>query len=161
MPSSQQNPRLSAQAPCNLAFKILNRIPVEYRHSLTAEQISALQSTLVKKRQKSSLTVTLGSFCLPLTAGRNQRVHSRQINQSMLAPVLCIMVSMVGMGCVMGLMKLRYGYQINHINASLYPQEEAVHPTTLPFRKDQNNCEKNGGLWTQEECIDHTHDPTF
>ena len=78
-----------------------------------------------------------------------------------IAPLLCLMISATGMGCVVGLMKFRYNYQ----TANAFPQgktePDAVHPTVLPFRKDQTRCEENGGAWTNNECVDHAHNPTF
>ncbi len=156
--SSAKN--LSSTVPCDLALKILNRVPPEHRQSFTEQQVIALQTALVEKRKKSIFTVTLGPCDLSLVVGRDQRMNSRQLSQSMLAPILCIMVSMLGVGGVMGLLKFRYGYQ-SHVHSALQNQQQAVHPTVLPFRKDPINCEKNGAVWMDNECVDHDHDPTF
>lgn len=160
MSTSQQNLNLHSRVPCDLAIKILNRIPAEHRHSITPEQLAALQSVLTERHQKPIFKTSLGPFCLSLTANRKQ--NKKHINQSMLAPALCLMVSMVGMSCMMGLMKFRYGYQAAaYTKAALQIEDKSAHPTVLPFRKEQTNCEKNGGIWTREECVDHTHNPNF
>ena len=78
-------------------------------------------------------------------------------SQTVLTSALCITASMVGIGCVFGLMRLRYGYRAH----PLQTEEQSVHSTVLPFRKDPVNCEKNGGLWLNQECVDHEHSPTF
>lgn len=160
---SQRYPQLSSTVPCDLAVKILKRIPPEHRHSFTPQQITALQKALGEKRQQSkpsTFKVTLGPFYLSLAAGRAQKNQGKG-QYSMLVPVLCMMTSMVGMGCVAGLMKFRYGYQAAHAAAALQPQEQSIHPSVLPFRTDQGNCEKNGAVWVEQECVDHGHDPTF
>ena len=160
MPTSQQNPSLPGQVPCDLALKILHRIPAEHRHSITPQQMVAIQSVLRERQQKTIFRTALGPFCLSLTAGRKR--SKKRLNQSLLAPALCLMASMIGMGSMVGLMKFRYDYQIAAYTKATLPIEKAsVHPTVLPFRKGQNTCEKYGGVWTREECVAHTHDPTF
>ena len=77
---------------------------------------------------------------------------------NLLAPVLCTMVSMVGVGCVIGLIKVRYGY---HTARALQTEAPSFHPTVLPFRKNRTNCEKNDSVWSNGECVDHDHSPTF
>ncbi|MBT9315392.1 hypothetical protein [Leptothoe spongobia] len=162
MHRSQRNPNFSSTVPCDLAVKILKRIPPEHRHSFTTEQVKALQNALAEKRQKQpNLKVTLGPFYLSLTAGRSQRSTLQRSHHSILVPVLCMMVSMVGTGCVAGLMQFRYGYQAAHANTAFQTDEESFHPTVLPFRKNQSNCEKNGAAWIDRECVDPNHDPTF
>ncbi|MEA5465007.1 hypothetical protein [Leptothoe sp. PORK10 BA2] len=162
---SQQYPRLSSTVPCDLAVKILKRIPPEHRQSFTPQQIAALQNALGDKRQQQSkpsvFKVTLGPFYLSLAAGRAQKISGQGRSSSMLVPVLCVMVSMVGMSCVTGLMKLRYGYQAAHATAAFQTKEQKIHPSVLPFRTEQDNCEKNGAVWVEQECVDHGHDPTF
>lgn len=159
---SQQYPHLSSTVPCGLAVKILKRIPPEHRHSFTDQQIKALQNALVDKRQKqTTFKVALGPFYLSLAAGYAQRGKAKQQYQSMLVPILCLMVSMVGMGCVAGLMKFRYAYQAAQATANFEAIEQSIHPTVLPFRTTQSNCEKNGAVWIERECVDHSHDPTF
>ncbi|MEM9977387.1 MAG: hypothetical protein AAF808_07125 [Cyanobacteria bacterium P01_D01_bin.2] len=87
-----------------------------------------------------------------------QQTHKRPYRQTVLTSLLCITASMTGMGCIIGLLRLRYDYQTIH---PLQAEEPSVHPTVLPFRKDPVNCEKNGGLWLNQECVDHDHSPTF
>lgn len=159
---SQQYPQLSSTVPCELAVKILKRIPPEHRQSFTNQQITALQAALMEKRQKqTTFKVALGPFYLSLAAGRNQRGTSKRGSQTMLVPILCLAVSMMGAGCVAGLMKFRYGYQAAQAATALQPNEQIVHPSVLPFRTEQRNCEKNGAVWVDQECVDHGHDPTF
>ncbi|MEO0349355.1 MAG: hypothetical protein AAF282_04815 [Cyanobacteria bacterium P01_A01_bin.15] len=87
-----------------------------------------------------------------------QPAHRLPYGQNILTFALCITASMVGTGCIIGLMRLRYSYQTTH---PLQTEEQSTHSTVLPFRKDPVNCEKNGGLWLNQECVDHAHDPTF
>lgn len=156
MQISQRRPRFPSNVSCDLAVKILNRIPPEHRQSFTPQQIKALQHALLDKPQKPTIRVSLGSFYLAL--GRYP--HTRH-KKSMLVPILCLMVSMLGTGCIAGLIKFRYSYQAANAAAAFQFEEDTVHPTVLPFRKSQNNCERNGADWVKGECVDHTHDPTF
>ncbi len=158
---SQQKTSLPATVPYDLAYRILNRIPPEYRQSFTPEQVAALQTALVENRQKPLFRLTLGSFCLSLVEKRSPGSHRKQRSQSMLAPILCMMVSIVGVGCVAGLLKFRYEHQSANSVVSPQAQEQSFYPTVLPFRKDQASCEKNGAVWIDQECVDYAHDPTF
>ncbi|MEM9264137.1 MAG: hypothetical protein AAGA46_01285 [Cyanobacteria bacterium P01_F01_bin.13] len=161
MPVSQQKSTSVQHFPHDLALKVLKRLPEEHRHSITPQQLAALQSASAEKKNKSIVRAYLGPFCFSLALGRKQQINSKTINQSMLTTVLCLMVSMVGMSCIISLMKFRYGYQSAYANTSFHTQDEEFHPTVLPFRKDQSNCEKNGGMWTEGECVDYAHSPRF
>ncbi|MEM7797292.1 MAG: hypothetical protein AAF579_22910 [Cyanobacteria bacterium P01_C01_bin.118] len=150
----QRRPQFPANVPCDLAVKILNRIPPEHRQSFTPQQIKALHHALLEKAQKPAVRVSLGSFYIAL--GRYPGAP-----KSMLVPTLCLMVSMLGIGCIAGLIKFRYSYQAAHAAAAFQFEEDRMHPTVLPFRKSQTNCEGSGADWVKGECVDHTHDPTF
>ncbi|MEM9806080.1 MAG: hypothetical protein AAF959_12440 [Cyanobacteria bacterium P01_D01_bin.56] len=166
---SRSQSRVPANLPYDLANKILNRLPPEYRRSFTKEQVEVLHTALIMQNALDKDTpgliklwnINLGPLRLSLDLRSEQELQVSKRRQSKLVPILCMMVTMLGAGCVAGLLKFRYDYQLNGLATSLQPQEQTVYPAVLPFRKDQANCEKMGATWIDQECVDHNYDPTF
>ncbi|HLO86195.1 MAG TPA: hypothetical protein VK203_14460 [Nostocaceae cyanobacterium] len=38
---------------------------------------------------------------------------------------------------------------------------ENNHPTSIPWIKEKNLCEKTGRTWQNNKCWDHEHNPSF
>ncbi|MEM6251506.1 MAG: hypothetical protein AAF821_01165 [Cyanobacteria bacterium P01_D01_bin.156] len=166
---SQSKNRSSVKLPYDLANKILNRLPPEYRRSFSIEQVEALQTALImqgaldkaKPKPLELWKFHLGPLCLSLDLKNQQNLHANARRQSVLVPILCMLVTILGIGCVASLLKFRYEYQSSRLATSLQAQEQEFHPAVLPFRTDQDTCEENGAIWMDQECVDYGHNPTF
>ena len=80
---SQSQRRASGNLPYDLANKVLNRLPPEYRKSFTIEQVEALHTAMVMQhaldrdgpRQIPLWTAKLGAFDLSLNLRSGQALQ--------------------------------------------------------------------------------------
>lgn len=156
--------------PYDLANKVLNRLPPEYRKSFTLEQVEALHTAMVMQnalekggdRQIKLWQTNLGPLGLSLSLRNERQLQGEKARrQSKLVPVLCMLVAMLGAGCVAGLLKFRYEYPLDGLVTSLSAQDQSPYPITIPSYKDQATCEESGSVWVEQKCVNYNYSPMF
>ncbi len=147
---------------------ILERLPAHLQTSFTEEQLSALRHsfTLIgrnRHRIDCRLSVPLPGrpFYFVLLAGperrSKQRVAAAQRAFTIRAVVLLSMA--VGSGLIVVLASLS-GTGTNRLRG-LWHTGNLSHPTVVPFKTNQSECEASGREWKNSECVDHSHGHTF
>ncbi|MEO0540759.1 MAG: hypothetical protein AAFZ80_07820 [Cyanobacteria bacterium P01_A01_bin.105] len=83
------------------------------------------------------------------------------LKQTMKIQIITALCVTVGCSSVMGLVKLRHFHSTHAFRSSLTANDATVHPTTVPFKRDQQACETSGREWQEGGCLDREHSPTF
>ncbi|MBT9312280.1 hypothetical protein [Leptothoe kymatousa] len=167
---SRSQSKSSGKLPYDLANKVLNRLPAEYRKSFTIEQVEALHTAMVMQnaleqggtRQIQLWQTNLGPLGLSLSLRNERQIQAQKARrQSKLVPVLCMLVAILGAGCVAGLLKFRSEYPLDGLVTSLSEQDQSPYPITLPSHKDQATCEESGSVWVDQTCVNYNYSPMF
>ncbi|MEL6246769.1 MAG: hypothetical protein AAFR15_02025 [Cyanobacteria bacterium J06627_15] len=145
------------------------RLPTHLRHSFTEAQLTAIRSMYSNLGRSNSalidqrLTIPFigGRLYAVFMIGRDCRTQPRTTLKRALKARL-IMAALIAVGCssILGLVKLRQIYSTSAYRRS-FATEKSAHPTAVPFKRNQEECETSGREWRDDECIDHEHDPTF
>ena len=152
---------------------ILEHLPPEERYAFSEHQIEALhRSALSLPKAKHLIHVRWSipfpgkGFYLVFFAGQERRSRKRLLTDGefrLLPRVVLLLVSLLGCGIVFG---LAYSQRMIAISKqrSVVEQNESstiIHPTVIPFKYDQEQCEASFREWKEGECIDFGHDHTF
>ncbi|MEM6255094.1 MAG: hypothetical protein AAF821_19435 [Cyanobacteria bacterium P01_D01_bin.156] len=157
----------------SLVRHIIEQLPPEQRYTFTEQQIEALhQSALALPKAKHALNLRLSipfpgnGFYLVFFAGEERRSRKRLLADSdfQLLPKIAV-VSAVILGCVT-VFGVAHSQRILAIArqqeaARLDDSPETVHPTVVPFKYDQEQCETSHREWKDGQCFDYEHDHTF
>ena len=156
----------------SLMQRILDQLPPETRYSFSENQVEALhRSALSLPKAKHAISVR---WSIPLPgkgvymvffAGQENRSRKRLMADGdfqVLPRLVLILASLVGCATIFG---LAYGQRRLAISkqrsaASLHENIE-VHPTVVPFKYDQEQCETSLREWKDGKCVDYEHDHTF
>lgn len=156
----------------SLMQRILDQLPPETRYSFSENQIAALhQSALSLPKAKHAVNIRWSipfpgkGIYLVLFAGKENRSRKRLMTDGdfqLLPRIVLILASLVGCAIVFS---LAYGQRIFAISkqrsaASLH-EDVKVHPTVVPFKYDQEQCETSFREWKDGKCVDYEHDHTF
>lgn len=153
----------------NPAFdKILARIPPEIAATLTNEQLEAIEEALSKNNTlnhhpvdiRVSLPVPGRRTYIVLLAGSERRHYKRlrveKLNHQVWTPVNITILVFFAL-LVTGFTSILY----NVLDISNLPRVPFIHPVTVPWLSNKNQCEDSGKTWRDGECLDFEHDPSF
>lgn len=156
-----------------LVQHILEQLPPEERYSFSEHQIESLhRSALSLPKAKHLINVRFSipfpgkGFYLVLFAGKERRSRKRLLSDGefqLLPRVVLILASLLGCAIVFG---LAYSQRIiaTSKQRSVYRLDESsdiIHPTVVPFKYDQEQCETSFREWVDGKCVDYEHDHTF
>lgn len=157
----------------SLVKRILAQLPPEERHTFSARQINALHQSALSLPKTShiihirwSLPFPGKGFYFVFFAGKERRSRQRLLADQdfQLIPRVILLIGIL-LGCTI-LFGLAYGQRrvAIHKQRSLINPDgstEVIHPTVVPFKYDQKQCETSHRKWEDGQCIDYDHDPTF
>lgn len=147
------------------ACRMLQRIPTDISVTFTQTQIQAMERALIPKRHLVDVRLSLpllgkGAY-LVFVAGPNRRTHYRDIqnNNPFVMPAVCASI-LAGGASIFGLVQLNDSRLLEKPDP-VFAKGEAFHPTAVPFKKNQQECEESDRQWIDDQCIDTIHDPSF
>ena len=156
-----------------LMRRILEQLPPEERYLFSEHQIEALHRSALSLPKADHMVNIRWSipfpgkgFYLVLFAGKERRSKQRLLAEKefqMLPRILMAGVMLCGCAALFGLV---YGQQMMYSarqrsEFNLDTPDNAVHPTVVPFKYDQEQCERSHRQWKDEQCVDYEHDYTF
>ncbi len=156
-----------------LMRRILEQLPPEERYSFSEKQIEALhQSALSLPKANHAINIRWSvpfpskGFYLVFFAGKERRSSQRLLSDGdfKLLPRFIIILTTL-LGCTL-ISSLVYSQRIlatakQRSAFSLEDSSDTVHPTVVPFKYDQEQCETSFREWKDGQCIDYEHDHTF
>ncbi len=156
-----------------LMQRILEQLPLEERYSFSEHQIEALhRSALALPKAKHAINIRWSiplpgkGIYLVFFAGKERRSHKRLLTDGdfqVLPRVVLILSTFLGCALVFS---LAYSQRILSVSkqrsvSSLDKPSDMIHPTVVPFKYDQEQCEASFREWKDNECVDYEHDHTF
>ncbi|NEZ54442.1 hypothetical protein DXZ20_01760 [Leptolyngbyaceae cyanobacterium CCMR0081] len=156
-----------------LMQRIIEQLLPEEQCLFSEYQIEALhRSALSLPKRNHAINVRLSipfpgkGIYLVLFAGKELRSKKRLLADrdfQILPRVILLLISLLGCATIFG---LAYSQRILAINnqrnaSSLNESSDVIHPTVVPFKYDQEQCETSFREWRDGECIDYEHDHTF
>lgn len=156
-----------------LVRRIIEQLPPEERYSFSDDQINALhRSALSLPTATHAVNIRWSvpfpgkGFYLVFLAGKEKRSRHRLIADGdfQLLPRVVLMISTL-LGCLI-VFGLAYSQRILTVSkqqaiSSLDESSDIIHPTVVPFKYDQEQCETSFREWKDGQCIDYEHDHTF
>lgn len=161
-------PAQSDQPKPDLTERILERVHPEVRATFSQAQVEALRKALGNRIDKKHAVDLRLSVPLPgrsiycvLLAGAEGRSHDRLKQEAnvLLVPATLLASILLGIGAIAGLVQLKQ----SQLFAAPDPaaEEDTFHPTQIPFKTNQADCEASGRQWEDEKCLDYEHNPDF
>lgn len=156
-----------------LINRTLEQMPPEERYLFSQSQIESLhRSALALPKTNHPINIRWSipfpgnGFYLVFFAGRERRSRRRLLTDKdfqLLPRIILILGSLVGCAVVFSLF---YSQRILAVSkqrskAQLNQSSEVVHPTVVPFKYSQEQCETSLREWKDGKCIDYEHDHTF
>ena len=157
----------------SLMKRILEQLPPEEQYLFSEHQIEVLhRSALSLPKANHAINVRwsipfLGKgFYLVFFVGKERRSRKRLLADGdfqLMPRIVLILASLLGCAIVFGLAygqrKLAISQQRSAYN--LDQPSDNIHPTTVPFKYDQEQCETSFREWIDGECVDYDHSHTF
>ena len=153
-----------------LVRRILDQLPPETYTSFSTHQLNALHQAArsIPKTQhgieiRQSLPGPGRGFYLVLLAGREKRDRRRPgqkgTQAGLVARLAIVAISLMGSGIVFALSYGRQQLATGHLPTSHTARD--VHPTVVPFKDSQAECERTHREWHQDHCLDRDHSHQF
>ena len=157
----------------SLMQRILEQLPPEERYSFSEHQIEALHQSALSVPKTKHIINTRWSIPFPgkgfyivFVVGKERRSRRRLLADGefqLLPRIVLIFSSLLGCAIVFG---LAYSQRILAISKqrSVYNLDQSsgiIHPTIVPFKYDQEQCENSHREWRDGQCVDYEHDHTF
>lgn len=147
------------------AYRMLQRMPEEMVATFSPAQIEAIDSALIHRSHAIDLQLSLpflgkGAYLI-FVAGPNQTKHysNLQNHNPFVMPAVGASVA-IGVITIVGLVQIK-GSSLLAKPDPVFAKSPAFHPTVVPFKKTQQECEASDREWIDEQCIDKNHDPSF
>ncbi|ESA33411.1 hypothetical protein N836_21385 [Leptolyngbya sp. Heron Island J] len=156
-----------------LIKRILDQLPPEERYSFSEHQIEALHRSALSLPKANHIVNIRWSipfpgkgFYLVFFAGKERRSRKRLLADGdfqLLPRIVLILSSLLGCAIIFGLAYSQRILAISRQNSvyELDQPSETIHPTTVPFKYDQEQCETSFREWVDGECVDYEHHHTF
>ncbi len=156
-----------------LMRRILEQLPPEQRYSFSENQITALhQSALSLPKANHAVNIRWSipfpgkGIYLVFFAGKEQRSRKRLLTDGdfqLLPRFILILTIFFGCSLISGLFYSQRILATSKQNSSFSSDNssDTIHPTVVPFKYDQEQCETSFREWKDGECFDYEHDHTF
>ncbi|MEL7069051.1 MAG: hypothetical protein AAGN15_10430 [Cyanobacteria bacterium J06581_3] len=147
------------------AYRLLSRLDKAIAATFSPAQIYAVEVALEPRRHVIDLRLSLpflgkGAY-LAFAAGPNRRARYRNLqNRNPFVLPAVVLSSAVGAASLFFLVQLKSSELVAQPDPE-FSNQEAFHPTSLPFKKNRGECEESNRQWVNNQCIDETHDPVF
>lgn len=156
-----------------LVRRIIEQLSPEERHLFSDSQIEALHRSALSLPTAThavnlrwSVPFPGKGFYLVLFAGKERRSRHRLLADGdfQLMPRVILGLSTL-LGCLI-VFGLAYSQRVitvskQHAISSLEEPTDTVHPTVVPFKYNQEECETSFREWKDGQCIDYDHGHTF
>ncbi len=151
---------------CPNADRFLKRLPIEISTTFTPAQIQAIEAALIPRTHVIDIQQQLpllgkGAY-LVFAAGPNRRAyyHSNLQNRNTWIMPVVLVSAAVSTLSILGLITIQ-GSQLFAKPDPSFTKEKAFYPTTVPFKKNQKECEQSFRQWIDDKCVDSEHDPVL
>ncbi|MEM9482195.1 MAG: hypothetical protein AAGA83_00735 [Cyanobacteria bacterium P01_F01_bin.116] len=156
-----------------LINRILEQLPPEERYSFSQHQIESLyRSALALPKANHIINIRWSipfpdkGFYFVFFAGQERRSRKRLLTDGdfqILPRIVLLLGSLFGCAIVFS---LAYSQRMLAVSkqsskAKINESSKTIHPTIVPFKYDQEQCETSFREWKDGQCIDHEHDHTF
>ncbi len=160
---------ISLSQPCRSypkASHLLQRLPIEISTTFTLSQIQAMEGALTPRAHLIDVQQQLpflgkGAY-LVFAAGPNRRAryHSNLRNRNAWVMPVILVSTAVSTLSLFSLITLRSSQLLAKPDPS-FTTKKAFYPTTVPFKRNQQECEQSSRQWINDKCVDSEHDPAF
>jgi len=151
--------------PMTSTERLLAHMSPEVAATFTPMQRQALQMAFQSRRHVIDIRLSIPCiwtrFYLVVLAGKERRSVYRRRLEADKHPVWT-MFNAIAIACVISILGLGLVYSVKMgvgYSSSLLNRKPA--PTAVPFKADQESCEKSGRVWSDEVCWDYEHSTTF
>ena len=152
----------------SLVKRILEQLPPEERYTFSERQVAALHQSAQSLPKASHIVHIRWSIPLPgrglyvvFFAGKERRSRQRLLadKEFQVLPRI-VLLGIVCLSCI-ALLGLVYGQQILSVAKQRQASDNIVHPTVVPFKHNQEQCESSHREWKNNQCVDYEHGHTF
>lgn len=157
----------------SLVKRLLEQLPPEELYTFSDRQVAVLYKS-EQSLPRTSHTMHIRwsvpfpgkGFYLVIFAGKERRSRQRLLTDKkfqVLPRILLAGVVLCGCTTLLGLV---YGQRMmsaakQRSAFELDASDNNVHPTVVPFKYDQEQCENSYREWKDDQCVDYEHDYTF